>query len=77
MTKQEDQISVGDGTLWGTANGQLEFEGMRFDTRKINDRWQKFVILRFTDHDLQAVPEEGLIDAGLKPYYELEFPIAD
>lgn len=59
----------------GTAGGQLEFVGMRFLSKQIDGRWQKFVALKFTDHDLQAVPEESLVDAGLKPYYELEFPV--
>ncbi len=77
MTSQEDQITSGDGTLWGSANGQLEFCGMQFVTEKTkHNGWQKFVILRFTDHDLQAVDLEGLQDAGLKPFYELKFPIA-
>lgn len=63
-------------TLYGTANGQLEFVGLRTMDRKVGDRWQKFAVITFTDHDLQALPDEALKDTGLKPYYELTFPIA-
>lgn len=77
MSNQEDQITTGSKTLWGTAGGQLEFVGMRFLSKQIDGRWQKFVAMEFTDHDLQAVPEESLADAGLKSTYELEFPIAN
>lgn len=74
---QEDLITSAKGTLWGTAGGQLELMSMSFITRKVDGRWQKFAILRFTDHDLQAVGEDGLRDAGLNPWYELTFPITD
>ena len=83
---QEEQITAGTfelgalaetaATLYGTANGQLEFVSLRTMDRKIGDRWQKFVVITFTDHDLQALPDEAFRDTGLKPYYEFTFPIA-
>jgi len=83
---QEEQITVGTfdlgaltekvATLYGTANGQLEFVSLRTMDRKIGDRWQKFVVMTFTDHDLQALPDEAFEATGLKPNYELVFPIA-
>lgn len=63
-------------TLFGVSNGQLEFVSMTTMTRRVGNRWQKFVTMRFTDHDLEAVSLEDLRTMGLNPYYELTFPIA-
>lgn len=86
---QEEKITVGTfdlgamtekaATLYGMSGGQLEFMGLRFVTRKehngLRDIWRKYVILTFTDHDLQALPDEAFRDTGLKPTYELMFPV--
>lgn len=82
MVSQHDSITYGRSgemvpTLWGCAGGQLEFISMRMEQRQdqITKRWYPVVIMRFTDHDVQAthdIPRTDLVD---NQFYELEFTI--
>jgi len=68
-------IFIGDDNkLWGLVGGELEYVSQRIVTRqRPTGEFYNAMIIRFTDHDVQAMPEEELIDGK---YYELEFPIA-
>lgn len=71
-------ITYGEKSLFGIAGGQLEYVSQRVEDRQneATKKWYKVMIVRFTDHDLQANPlpnNDELID-GI--YYELEFPLA-
>jgi hypothetical protein len=82
---QEEKVTVGSfdlgpmtekaATLYGISGGQLEFMSMRTTTLKVDGIWRKYVIMVFTDHDLNALLEHDLRAAGLKPTYEFMFPI--
>lgn len=67
-------ITASNNTLWGIAGGQLEYVSQRIEMRRKGGfSWEEVVIIRFTDHDVQAHPRPELIE-GI--YYELEFPLS-
>lgn len=66
-----------DGKLFGNSGGQLEFVSLRTEMRQTKSAWGggwvPVVVIRFTDHDMQATkPHADLIDGE---FYELEFPM--
>lgn len=75
----QHMISYGNGKLWGSAGGELEFVSQRIEWRQRpsprGEQCYAVMVMRFTDHDVQATPHgiPGLIDGH---YYELEFPLA-
>lgn len=71
-----DAVSVARRKLWGCAGGELEYVSQRIEWRErpqSKSGWEPVMIIRFTDHDVQASPgREGLIDGK---FYEFEFPV--
>lgn len=61
-------------SLWGNSGGQLEYVSQRIETRQRDGQVYQVMILRFTDHDVWAMPAEGLIEGK---YYEIEVPLAE
>lgn len=75
-----EKVVLSGGQLWGQAGGELEFVSMRVGWRKRSeDKYERIVILRFTDHDVQAC--RGIEYNGGAPidklYYEIEMPFSD
>lgn len=65
-------------TLWGSSGGQLEFVSKRLEMIE----GIPHLILRFTDHDIQATHGlEGCEHIGKDliegQFYEVEIPVAD
>lgn len=75
VVQVEPLATYAGGKLWGTAGGELEFVSQRVEYRKQGTRHEPVLVMRFTDHDAQAMPHDvaGLIDGK---YYEIEFPMA-
>lgn len=67
-------INYGDKSLWGIAGGQLEYVSQRIEYKQNenNKKYYAVMIIRFTDHDVQAHNIDSLIEGK---YYELEFPL--
>lgn len=69
-------IAYAENKLWGISGGQLEYVSQRIEWRKSSSgKHSKVMVIRFTDHDLQAYAlkdHKELIDGQ---YYELEFPL--
>lgn len=59
--------------IHGVSGGQLEYVSQRVETklRPTGEPYQ-VMILVFTDHDVQAMPHQGLKDGQ---FYEYEFPL--
>jgi len=75
-----EKVVLSGGQLWGQAGGELEFVSMRMSWRDRGDgSMERTVILRFTDHDVQACRGiEGMSGAPIDGlYYEIEMPFSD
>lgn len=72
-------ITLSNNKLWGVSGGELEYVSQRVAYRQrvsgLLEKWHAVMVVRFTDHDVQADDQgrEGLIEGK---YYELEFPIS-
>ena len=70
-------IMIGGNKLWGISGGELEYVSQRVEWRQrvkgSVEPWHAVMVIRFTDHDVQADDfRSGLIEGK---YYELEIPI--
>lgn len=70
-------IHFSHNKLWGVSGGELEYVSQRVAYRQrvpgLLEKWHAVMVVRFTDHDVQAAPSGDLIEGK---YYELEFPIS-
>jgi hypothetical protein len=49
--KNEFDVTVSNGKLWGSSGGELEYVGQRVEFRKRGDQIIPVMVLLFTDHD--------------------------
>lgn len=57
------------GSLSGASGGQLEYVSQQIQWRLQGGAYVPGILIRFTDHDVQAYED------GEKCYYELWFPV--
>jgi len=61
-------------SLWGMSGGQLEFVSKRLEMRGNTP----FIVLRFTDHDVQAIKDFSILEELAEgEFYEIEIPVAE
>jgi len=67
------KVTSAKDTLYGVAGGGLEFIGMRVEYSETFK--QIVVVMDFTDHDLQALPDSSFEDPELDRIYTFTFPL--
>lgn len=63
------EINYMGGCLWGESGGRLEYVSQRTIYKLTNGEYIPYMIIRFTDHDVQMTRE------GEDMFYDLEFPL--